>query len=260
MSRLLPLVLLPLLFSCQPEGVSIDEGAEPSQCDDGEDNDGDGFTDCTDQGCWGTSACIEGDESGDCGDGLDNDQDGWVDCDDQDCWGLEGCAEGETDADADADADTDTDSDADADTDVDILVYVNELLASNSSTNADEGGGYDDWFELYNASDVGVSLDGWAVAEDEDEPDACPLQDGLSIPAGGWLLLWADGDTDAGADHVCFTLTRAGDSVYLFDADGELMDGVEFEDQETDVSLARFADGEDNWQQDPTPTPGERNQ
>ncbi len=260
MTRLFPLVLLSFLLSCGEGGVSVDEGGDPADCDDGDDNDGDGFADCADQGCWGTSACIEGDDAADCGDEVDNDLDGYTDCDDQDCWGVGECGEGDADADADTDTDTDTDADSDADTDVVIEVFINELLASNYAVNADGAGEYDDWFELYNASTVAVSLDGWSVSEDEGEPDQCPLEDGLEIDAGGWLVLWADGALDQGDDHVCFTLTRAGDQVYLFDDAGELMDGLQFADQDTDVSLARMPDGTDNWEYDGSPTPGARNQ
>ncbi len=50
-------------------------------CDDGTDNDNDGFIDCLDFDCDGTAACTETD----CEDGADNDNDGFIDCDDPDC-------------------------------------------------------------------------------------------------------------------------------------------------------------------------------
>jgi len=54
----------------------------PELCDDGLDNDVDGFTDCDDQDCSSFPACL-GPEL--CTDGVDNDEDGRVDCDDIDC-------------------------------------------------------------------------------------------------------------------------------------------------------------------------------
>jgi len=60
--------------ACKGSG---DDGVE--QCDNGNDDDGDGFVDCEDQDCWG--ACAESD----CGDGFDDDGDGRIDCDDPDC-------------------------------------------------------------------------------------------------------------------------------------------------------------------------------
>ena len=49
-------------------------------CNDGIDNDGNGFIDCDDFAC--DSAC---DESQNCNDGIDNDGNGFIDCDDFAC-------------------------------------------------------------------------------------------------------------------------------------------------------------------------------
>ena len=58
-------------------------------CDDGEDNDGDGHTDCDDWDCADDPACAETV----CDDGQDNDGDGQTDCQDSDCRKLGGCVE-----------------------------------------------------------------------------------------------------------------------------------------------------------------------
>ena len=66
-------------------------GSEESEtdCDDGIDNDGDGYLDCADWDCDYDPAC--GGEGGsddsetDCDDGIDNDSDGYLDCEDWDC-------------------------------------------------------------------------------------------------------------------------------------------------------------------------------
>ncbi|NIP29078.1 MAG: hypothetical protein GTO02_00750 [Candidatus Dadabacteria bacterium] len=52
-----------------------------TSCDDGEDNDGDGFVDCDDLNCFNSPSCVEI-----CNDGEDNDGDGAVDCDDFGCF------------------------------------------------------------------------------------------------------------------------------------------------------------------------------
>jgi hypothetical protein len=54
-------------------------GSDAEICDNGADDDGDGFVDCADQDCAGS--CREAD----CGDGVDDDADGRIDCDDPDC-------------------------------------------------------------------------------------------------------------------------------------------------------------------------------
>jgi len=68
--------------SCFVPGVEI--------CDDGIDNDADGFIDCFDADCVGNPSCFEGDDLT-CSDGVDNDGDGTIDCADIDCFGVGVC-------------------------------------------------------------------------------------------------------------------------------------------------------------------------
>lgn len=63
---------------------------EPEICEDGIDNDGDGYTDCADSDCFDDSACPAEDEI--CDDGTDNDQDGDIDCADSDCTNHSACS------------------------------------------------------------------------------------------------------------------------------------------------------------------------
>ncbi|MFK7928048.1 MAG: MopE-related protein [Myxococcota bacterium] len=58
------------------------DGGCLESCSDDRDNDGDGATDCADEDCWGVAECVEQD----CTDNLDNEADGLADCDDPDCW------------------------------------------------------------------------------------------------------------------------------------------------------------------------------
>jgi hypothetical protein len=77
-----------------------DDEPDVEVCDNGSDDDGDGFADCRDDDCAGPS-CVE-----QCVDGVDNDGDGSVDCDDPTCDG--GCTEQCDDArDNDGDGATD---------------------------------------------------------------------------------------------------------------------------------------------------------
>ena len=74
-------------------------------CDDGIDNDGNGYTDCADHDCAEDPACPE-----DCSDGIDNDEDGKTDCNDLGCAHDEACAEDCSDGiDNDEDGHTDCD-------------------------------------------------------------------------------------------------------------------------------------------------------
>ncbi len=84
-------------------------------CDDGNDNDGDGLTDCDDAVDCGSFPACNPVES-DCANELDDDGDGDTDCADDDCVGDPACAPGETVCDDGADDDGDGDTDcADSD-------------------------------------------------------------------------------------------------------------------------------------------------
>jgi len=68
-----------------------------------------------------------------------------------------------------------------------------------------------------------------------------------TIPAGGYLLIWADNDTTDSGLHANFKLSAGGEEVGLFDSDGETMiDSIIFADQTTDISFGRYPDASDN--------------
>jgi len=72
-----------LVFSCK----SDDDSTPTEICNDGLDNDNDGFVDCQDNDCAEAANCaVEI-----CDDGIDNDNDGFIDCDDNDCTEAANC-------------------------------------------------------------------------------------------------------------------------------------------------------------------------
>jgi hypothetical protein len=69
--------------------LTIVENCSPiERCDQGQDEDGDGDTDCQDSDCIGHPGCPEGSN---CSDGVDNDGDSDTDCDDLECAGTAPC-------------------------------------------------------------------------------------------------------------------------------------------------------------------------
>ena len=125
-------------------------------------------------------------------------------------------------------------------------VVINEIMADNETTLVDpDFGEYGDWIELYNASGVDVSLEGFFLSDDPEEPGMWQLPGEAQITAGGFLLIWAD-KNDTGL-HTNFKLGKSGESVALFDPSLASVDEVTFGEQETDVSYGRFPDGEGTW-------------
>ena len=70
-----------------------------------------------------------------------------------------------------------------------------------------------------------------------------------TIPAGGFLMIWADGDTTDAGLHAGFKLNAEGDNLYLYEPDGiTRIDSVEFGPQIPNVSYGRYPDDSAEWQ------------
>jgi len=137
-------------------------------------------------------------------------------------------------------------------------IYINELMASNDSLIQDNNGEYDDWFELYNPSSELVDLSGMYVSDDLSKPTKWRLNN-ITIPAKGFLLIWADSDPEQGSDHVGFKLSGSGEDIGLFDTDENqnvLIDKVTFGEQTAGISYGRSEDGGNQWIFFDEPTPG----
>ncbi len=143
-------------------------------------------------------------------------------------------------------------------------VAINEWMASNNGTVQDPQGDDDDWIELYNYGSVAYDLAGRYLTDDPEEPTQWQFpadEPGLTtIPAGGYLVVWADGDTADAGLHASFKLNADAEQVLLFDSDGAtLVDSVEFSDEVTNISSGRHPDGGFSIQQMTVPTPGAAN-
>jgi hypothetical protein len=139
---------------------------------------------------------------------------------------------------------------------------INEFMAANT-TIADEHGDYDDWIEIYNPGSLSIDIGGMYLTDDLDEPDKWRIPTNApnqtTIPAYGYLVLWADGETGEGPLHLDFKLAKESESIGLYRSDLTLVDSIEFGEQTGNISFGRYPDGEDNWRFMSTPTPGAQN-
>ncbi len=142
-------------------------------------------------------------------------------------------------------------------------LYINEFMASNDNAYADENGEYDDWIELYNAGDKEINIAGMYLSDNPDDATKWQIPTGsdkTKIPAGGFLVLWADGQTDQGVLHLPFKLSSGGEAIVVTASDGETtIDQHIYGPQTTDISEGRDPDGSDNWVKFSVPTPGASN-
>ncbi len=95
-----------------------------------------------------------------------------------------------------------------------------DLVVSEVLPNAGQGnrGAAFEWVEIGNRSGSAISLDGWAL-EDNNARDALPA---ISVPAGGFVLLVGSQD---GAEALTAALTAAGVEIGLI-GDGRIGNGL----------------------------------
>jgi hypothetical protein len=122
-------------------------------------------------------------------------------------------------------------------------VVINELMANNEHGLTDADGAHPDWIELYNPGPFDAPLDGWTLS---DAPAAAvgaelgaPL-DGLTVLAGGHLLLRADARPELG--HLPFALSASGEQLTLRAPSGHRQT-LRFGPLPEDVALRRITDG-----------------
>ncbi|HEY0712440.1 MAG TPA: lamin tail domain-containing protein, partial [Polyangia bacterium] len=122
---------------------------------------------------------------------------------------------------------------------VDGRLVINEFMASNGLTLKNEAGLAGDWIELFNPTAQDIPLAGYALTDNVAIPNKAVLAAGLVVKAGGHLLLWLDGATARGPQHVALTLESEGGTVALARPDGSFITRLAYGAQETDFSAAR---------------------
>lgn len=122
-------------------------------------------------------------------------------------------------------------------------VAINEIMASNSATQADNVGEYDDWVELFNKTNAPVDISGFFLTDNKANLNKWDIPAGTTIPANGYLIYWADEDSSQGTNHMNFKLSGSGEYLYLLNTSMELVDSVSWGAQVTDQGYARMPNG-----------------
>lgn len=137
------------------------------------------------------------------------------------------------------------------------------LLINELQTRPAPGTAERDWLELWNSSDEDVSLAGWRLIDGSeeglDEDGAVLIDPSLTIPAGGYLVLFADASPNLGPTHVDLGLSGDGELLELRDPLGNSADRLDFGPLLGGWSFARNGDGSDDWLVVAVPTPGAPN-
>jgi len=129
-------------------------------------------------------------------------------------------------------------------------LVINEIMASNRVTIADEDGDYPDWIEIYNRSSKAVNLHGYWVSNDRETPFMWRLPD-IYIAAGEHLVIFASGkdlfNADSGEMHTSFRLGASGGELYLVDPEASILDSITYPEMLSNVSYGRTIDDSNSW-------------
>ena len=122
-------------------------------------------------------------------------------------------------------------------------LVINEIMASNDNVATDEFGEYDDWIEVYNTGLSFINLGDYYLSDDINILDKYNFPS-ITLAPNEYFIVWADDDEeDQGDNHATFKLSASGEAVYLSDANFNLVDGLTFGEQQTDMGYARVPNG-----------------
>jgi hypothetical protein len=141
-----------------------------------------------------------------------------------------------------------------------ILDFVTRGTANTNASapsiklNEVNSRGYDgnlDWVELYNTSATDIDISGYKIYDSGGFAGTKPKMEfaaGSTITANGFLVIVVDDATTANPVDSDFGLSSGGESLWLEDAAGNVIDFVTFPALEETQSFGRFADGAHSWQ------------
>ncbi len=120
-------------------------------------------------------------------------------------------------------------------------VVINEAMSSNETAISSNSGEYPDWIEIYNRSEQQVQLNGYGLS---DRRETIKFRfEGVSIAGHGTVVVFASGSEGMGSElHADFKLDKDGETVFLFDPSGHVVDSLTIPPLEVDQSYGRMCD------------------
>lgn len=138
-------------------------------------------------------------------------------------------------------------------------LFINEAMSSNKTVITDEENQFDDWIEIYNAGVSAVDLQSYYLSDNPANPLKWEIDESVIVPAGGFVIFWADEDQSQGPTHTNFKLSVAGESVYLANPSGTVLDQMDLPEMQDDFSFGRLSDGGNSLTNFSTSSPGNSN-
>lgn len=127
-------------------------------------------------------------------------------------------------------------------------VVFNEICADNRTIIKEQEHMGSDYIELYNGSEDPVSLDGWFLSDDEEEPEKYRITD-VTINAHGYEVFYCEQRNGDDVENVLgFKISASGEKLFLTDPSGTIADSVYVPKLRVDTVYARNIDGAGDWE------------
>jgi CotH protein. len=136
-------------------------------------------------------------------------------------------------------------------------VRLCEALTNNAHSAADAQGEHSAWAELCNTSDKAVSLSGYYLSDDANDPLKWAFP-GITVEPGGFAVVFLSGKTGiAPGMHASFCIAPDEGALYLTDIASMRTDTLALPASADDISVGRAQDGSVRYYA--CPSPGARN-
>jgi predicted extracellular nuclease len=119
------------------------------------------------------------------------------------------------------------------------IIRINEVYSRGIAGNMD-------WVEVYNTSSSEVNISGFKIYDNGGQSGAKPKKEfptGTIVPANGFVVIVVDSDDASG-----FGISSGGETIWLENASGTVIDEVAVPTLDVTQSYGRFADGTNNLQ------------
>lgn len=147
---------------------------------------------------------------------------------------------------------------------------INEVVAANRTSLADEDGHASDWLEIYNPGPRPINLAGWSLTDDPNQPQKWTFPD-ITLAGQDYLLVFASGKDRKPAEpeaelHANFKLRQSGEFLGLYNVlDNRFVDTLTLpaEPRLSDVAYGRYVDPQNQttaYGYLTPPTPGQPNE
>ena len=125
-------------------------------------------------------------------------------------------------------------------------IKINEFMAKNENSIVDEDNEYHDWIELHNSHSETINLNNYSLSDNEDNLNKWQFPN-ITIAPQSCLLIFASGKNRITSElHTNFKISSEGESLYLSNPQGTIIDFIPAVNLGADDSFGRLPDGSNN--------------